>query len=259
MRAKTRNNPISGAGYVLQGLTLIRQKGVKRYVVIPLLINILLFVVAILLFAAQLPLLMGWLVQMLPAWLVWLSWLSVPLFVIVSALLVLLSFTVVGNIIAAPFNSRLAEVVEERLTVQTPGPPEGWRRLPGNVLHGLYSEIQKLVYFTVRAIPLLIIMVIPGLNLVSPVLWLLFSSWVLALEYADYPMANHGIGFRRQRQLLQKRRFLALGYGGMLTLVLLVPGLNLFLIPAGVAGATAMWVEQLSGAVYRGEDKSPSS
>ena len=41
----SRNNPISGAGYFFRGLSLITQKGVKRYVVIPLLINILLLVI----------------------------------------------------------------------------------------------------------------------------------------------------------------------------------------------------------------------
>lgn len=71
MAETTRNNPISGAAYFFRGLSLITRKGVKRYVAIPLLINILLFVAAIFLVVAQLPLLMGWVVQTLPLWLAW--------------------------------------------------------------------------------------------------------------------------------------------------------------------------------------------
>ncbi len=256
MATTPRNNPVSGAGYFFKGLSLIAQKGVKRYVAIPLLINILLFVTAIYVAAAQLPLLMGWVVQMLPVWLVWLSWLLIPLFMVVTSLTVFLSFTIIGNLIAAPFNSRLSERVEEKLTGQVPTIPGGWYGVIRDLLGGFYSEIQKLVYFGFRAIPLLILLLIPGLNLLAPVLWLLFSSWMLALEFSDYPMANHGLSFRRQRQVMSSRRVLCLGYGGMLTLALLVPGLNLLLIPAGVAGATAMWVEQLSVAADMDGDES---
>ena len=246
MNVKARNNPVSGAGYFFRGLSLITQKGVKRYVVIPLLINILLFAIAIYLVFAQLPLLLAWIAQVLPPWLIWLSWLLIPLFVIATTLAVLLSFTVIGNLIAAPFNGRLAEAVEEKLTGKAPATSGNLNGLVRDVFGGLYSEIQKLAYFGLRAIPLLILLVIPGLSLLGSVLWPLFSSWMLALEYTDYPSSNHGLDFRSQRQLMRKKRLLGLGYGGMMTLALLVPGLNLLLIPAGVAGATAMWVEQLS-------------
>jgi len=256
MSASTRNNPITGGVYFFKGLSLITQKGVKRYVVIPLIINILLFVTAIYIAALQLPLLMAWVVSMLPTWLIWLSWLLIPLFIIISILMLLLSFTLIGNLIATPFNSRLAEVIEQKMTGQAPVTPGGVHGFISSIISGLYSELQKLIYIGLRAIPLLVLLLIPGLNLVALALWLVFSSWVLAMEYADYPMANHGLGFSRQRRLMQKRRFLFLGYGGILTLALLVPGLNLLLIPAGVAGATAMWVEQLSA--NAGEDVSTS-
>jgi len=244
----TRNNPFTGAGYFFKGLRLITQKGVKRYVAIPLLINILLFGGAIYFGAAQLGLLMDWLEQKLPGWLDWLSWLLIPLFVIVVVLVVFFGFAILGNLVAAPFNGLLAEVLERKLTGREIDAAGGWKRMVKDLFASIASELRKLAYFAVRAIPLLILMLIPGINLVASVLWLLFAAWMLTVEYADYPMANHGLTFPRQREILRKRRFLSLGYGGMLTVALMVPGLNFLLIPAGVAGATAMWVEQLSTA-----------
>ena len=38
------SNPVTGAGYVMRGLSLIGKPGVKRYVIIPLLINTLIFI-----------------------------------------------------------------------------------------------------------------------------------------------------------------------------------------------------------------------
>ncbi len=250
---RTRNNPFSGTGYFLKGLSLIKQEGVKRYVAIPLLINVALFATAIYLASVYLGVLMGWVAEALPVWLGWLSWLLVPLFVIAAVLIVFFGFAVVGNLIAAPFNGLLAEAVEMKLRGHPIDSGGGWKKLAKDFFASLASELRKLVYFAVRAVPLLILLLIPGVNIIASVLWLLLTAWMLAVEYADYPMANHGLTFPRQRKILASRRYLTLGFGGVMTLVLMVPFLNFLLIPAGVAGATAMWVDQLSHAAEDGK------
>ena len=68
-----------GMEYFFSGFKLISQKGLKRFVLIPLLINILLF-------GSSLFFLFGWLsdgfnavTAMLPEWLSWLEWLMWPI------------------------------------------------------------------------------------------------------------------------------------------------------------------------------------
>ena len=245
---RAQNNPFSGMGYFLRGLALIKQRGVKRYVAIPLLINVVLFAGAIYYGSTQLGQLMAWLEEKLPGWLDWLSWLLLPLFVVAVVLTAFFGFAVIGNLIAAPFNGLLAEAVEMKLRGQPLESGGGWKKLAREFFSSLASELRKLLYFSIRAVPLLILMLVPGVNIIATGLWLLFSAWMLAVEYADYPMANHGLTFPRQRRLLASRRFLTLGFGGAMTVVLMIPFLNFLLIPAGVAGATAMWVDQLSHA-----------
>ncbi len=50
-------------------------------------------------------------------------------------------------------------------------------------------EWQKLARYLPRAIVLLLLYFIPGVGqTVAPVLWFLFSAWMLAIQYCDYPL-----------------------------------------------------------------------
>jgi CysZ protein len=103
-----------------------------------------------------------------------------------------------------------------------------------------------LAYFILWTIPLLVLFFIPGINAIAPLLWAAFSAWMLALQYVDYPMGNHNILFREQRRILARRRWLALGFGGAVLVITMVPIVNFLAMPAAVIGATLMWVEQFT-------------
>ena len=234
---------LRGAAYLLEGMHLVRQPGLRRYVLIPLLINLLLFG-GLLYFA------FGWvgglvelLLGYLPGYLDWLGYLLWPLFALVGVLLVFFGFSLLANLIGAPFNDLLAAAVARHLTGQSQAEGD-WltllRELPSNLL----SELRKLLYFLLRAIPLGILFLIPGLNLAAPFLWALFGAWMLALEYLAYPMENRGLRFAQQRHWLRAHRGLSLGFGAATLLATLVPLVNFLVMPVAVAGATAMWVKE---------------
>jgi len=233
----------SGARYVARGFGLITQRGIRRYVIIPLLINFSLFGAAIWFGASQFEAFLDWL---LPAWLEWARWILWPLFAVTALLVVFYTFTLIANLVGAPFNGLLAERLEARLTGQTL-PPQSWAHIFRAGITAILNELRKLGYVLVRAIPLLILFLIPGLNIFAPFAWLAFSAWMLALEYADAPMGNHDLTFHDGRRLLGENKPLALGFGGAVLLMTSVPVLNFFVMPVGVAGATAMWVERLQG------------
>ncbi|MBU0498751.1 MAG: sulfate transporter CysZ [Gammaproteobacteria bacterium] len=230
--------PLSGFGCALAGLRLVLKPELRHFVLIPFLINLLVFSGLIWLGLTQFEGLMGWL---LPAegWFSYLRWLLWPLFALAAVLIVFYSFTAFANLIAAPFNALLAEKVEIHLTGRRP-PQNGplWKE----ALPSLLSELRKMLYFLLRAIPLLILFLIPGVNLAAPFLWLLFNAWFLALEYGGYPMGNHGIRFSDQLRRLKAQRLNSLGFGAGVTLLMLIPLLNFLAMPAAVAGATLLWV-----------------
>lgn len=245
--------PITGAGYLLRGFKLLGEPGLKRFVAVPLLVNIVVFALLLWLAIGQFGALIDYLMPQLPDWLAWLAWILWAAFGLVAAVLVFFTFSVVANLIAAPFNSLLAEAVERHLTGQSPPGGEGLKAALKETPTALLDELRKLLYYAKWAIPLLILFLIPVVNLLAPFLWALFSAWMLAVEYGDYPMGNHGMKGVQQRQTLGQRRFLSLGFGGLTMLTTMVPLLNFLVMPAAVAGATAMWVERLSGEARRPE------
>jgi CysZ protein len=231
----------SGARYVVRGFRLITLRGIRRYVIIPLLINFILFGAAIWFGASRFEAFLDWL---LPAWLEWARWILWPLFAVTALLVVFYTFTLIANLVGAPFNGLLAEKLEARLTGQTL-PPQSWAHVFRAGVSAILNELRKFRYLIVRTIPLLILFLIPGLNIFAPFAWLAFSAWMLALEYADAPMGNHNLTFHDGRRRLSEHKPLALGFGSAVLLMTSVPVLNFFAMPIGVAGATAMWVERL--------------
>jgi CysZ protein len=241
------SNPFAGISYFFQGLRLIVQPGLRRYVLIPLLINIILFGGLIWFGASQFDVLMNWLMPELPEWLQWAEWLLWAVFGISALLIAFFTFSLLANIVAAPFNGLLAEAVEIHLTGETMDSAGGWQKMLRELLPTLIDELRKLGYLLVWSLPFLLLFVIPVINLIAPFTWLAFSAWMLTVEYADYPMGNHGLRSDEQKRRLGEKRFLSLGFGGMVTLATMIPVANFLVMPVAVAGATAMWVKQFKG------------
>jgi CysZ protein len=237
--------PFVGAAYLLRGLELVARPGLRRFVALPLAINVAVFALLLWVAVGEFNALVDYLTPQLPQWLAWLAWLLWALFAATAAVLVFFTFSVVANLIAAPFNGLLAEAVERHLTGRAPPGGDGLKAALKEAPAALLDELRKLGYFAKWAVPLLILFVIPGLNLVAPILWGLFSAWMLAVEYGDYPMGNHGLKGAEQRQRLNGSGLMALGFGGMTLLATMIPVVNFLVMPAAVAGATAMWVERL--------------
>lgn len=230
-----------GFKFLLSGFKLILKPGVRLYVIIPLLINTLLFATVIVYGANALNDLIDNLIAHWQ-WLEWLTWLLWPIFVIVALTIVFFCFSIIANLIGAPFNGFLAEAVEQTLTGE---PIKNTNNIP--VLQvikvSIKSEFQKFLYFLIRALPLLILFIIPMVNVAAPLIWFLFSSWMLAIEYADYPMGNHDILFQEQRKKLAANKQLAFGFGAGAMVLTLIPIVNFLVMPVAVAGATRMYVE----------------
>jgi CysZ protein len=247
-------NPVSGAGYLLQGMRLIARPGLRRFVLVPLLINVAVFSAAIWYGMSRFDQLIAWIeskIPALPAWLAWLEqgleWILWPLFVLLVVILVFYGFTLVANLIAAPFNGLLAEKVELLLTGQPLDSGGGFKQALVELVPTLIGEVRKVLYTLLWAIPFLILAFV--LPVIGPIIWFLFTAWTLALEYSDFPMANHGLKFREMRRRLRGRPVLSLGFGAATAGLTMVPVVNFIAMPSAVAGATAMWVKELDTGV----------
>ena len=230
-----------GFKFLLSGFGLILKPGIRLYVIVPLLINTLLFSLVIIYGASSL----NDLIKQLTShweWLEWLTWLLWPIFLIVSLTIVFFCFSIIANLIGAPFNGLLAAAVERKL-IDEATHEENNIPLMQMIVMAIKSECQKFLYFIIRALPLLLLFIIPMVNVAAPLIWFLFSAWMLSLEYSDYPMGNHDILFQDQRKKLAANRQLALGFGGGVMLLTMIPVINFLAMPVAVAGATRMYIE----------------
>jgi CysZ protein len=109
----------------------------------------------------------------------------------------------------------------------------------------LSAEIKRAGYLLRLALPLLILSIIPGINVIAPFLWALFGAWGMALEYMAYPLENAGVLFTEQKQLVKSIRWGALSFGGIAAMGLAIPILNIIVAPAAVIGAT-VYVNDMS-------------
>lgn len=237
------SNPLKGAMYLFTGLKLIFKPGVRGYVAMPLAINVLLFGALIWFGAQQFGDFLHWLMSGVPQWLQWLSWLLWVVFAIAGLLILFFTFSLLANIVSAPFNGLLAEAVEIYLTGKKPQSATKGNFLL-SIVPAIIDELKKTGYFLLWAIPFLILFLIPVVNVAAPVIWFIFTAWMLMLEYTDYPMGNHDIGFASQRKTVGRKRFLNLGFGSAVSVATMTPVLNFMVMPAAVAGATALWVDQ---------------
>lgn len=238
-----------GARCLQRGFSLIRQPGLRRYALVPILINIVVYLLLGWILLTQFS---GWLEQdsFLAGWQdVWLvRVLTSTLQFLLGAGLVLLSlytFTLFANLIGAPFNGLLAEKVEAKLRGDISTSDGSLGAVLKSVPKALWSELRKWVYVLLWLIPIGVLHLIPGLQFIAPLILILFGAWVFVLEYLDYPMGNHGFGFAEVRRFARHHRLGSLGFGAAAALMTMIPILNLIVMPVAVAGATAFYVDKL--------------
>ena len=233
--------------YFFEGFKLIQTKGLKRFVFIPLMVNLLLFALALYFLFGQISDGIVWVVNLIPDW-QWLSWLKQglafiiwPIAVITILLVFGLIFGTLANWIAAPFNGLLAEKVERHLTGQSLG-DSGLMDIVKDIPRTFGREFAKLGYYLPRAIGFLLLFFL--LPLIGQILWFLFSAWMMAIQYCDYPFDNHKIPFSRMRHALRQRQSQCYSFGITVSVFSLIPIVNFLVMPVAVCGATAMWVAE---------------
>ncbi len=239
-------NLLKGARYLLTGFELMNQKGIRHLSYFPMAINAVLFSVAIWVGYGHFDV---WLDSLIPTWLPeWIiaaiMWLIIPIFTALILIIVFFSFSIFANFLASPFNAPLAEAVEKKLNGIPPS-SLSWQQLIKDTPSALWNELKKIKYFLNLLIPLFILSLVPLLNILAPILWILFSGWILTLEYHNYPMSNHHLDINEQHKALKTEPGLTLGFGLATLAITMIPILNFFVIPAAICGATALYLEKL--------------
>ncbi|MEZ9545500.1 MULTISPECIES: sulfate transporter CysZ [Vibrio] len=243
--------PRSGFGYFIFGIKIALSPSIRKFVLMPLIANVLLVGGALFYIFSNLNTwIEGW-IGALPSFLSWLSYILWPLLVLTILATFSYFFSTLANFIAAPFNGLLAEKVEELLSGKKVN-DDGLLDVLKDTPRILAREWRKLVYVLPKAIGLFLLLLIPALGqTVAPFLWFIFTAWMLAIQYADYPFDNHKIKFDDMRNNLKQKQGKSYSFGALVSVFTTIPILNLIVMPVAVCGATAMWVAEFKDQALR--------
>lgn len=242
------NRLASGPRYFWRGVRLLTHPALRLYVLIPLLINSLLFALLSIVLvnylgqqdldAWHLPAWLGFLEDMFD----WVAWLLLgAIALVVYGYL----FNIITNILSAPFYSLLAQRTETLLSAQAPP----FRSVTRVIVGSIRRELQKLVYFIIRSVFVLLVMLLLSTlgraGVLAPLFGIAWVAWSMVVQYADYPAQVHRSDFRRVRKKLRRQRFSSMGFGATVTFFSLLPGINILVAPAAVTGGTLFWLNEL--------------
>lgn len=237
-----------GADYLMRGARLLGNRQLRPFVIIPLLINTVIFASLLWLGVNAMSETLDRWIAAIPDWLSFLRWLVWPIVYIAMALVSGYLFTAIAILLASPFMGLLAEKTEELITGQPVAGPAGLAGALALFPRAIFRELRKFAYYLPLLLMVLLASIIPVINALAPMLWFLLGAWMMGVQYVDYPMDNHQRSFADVKTALRKRRMTSLGFGGLVALVSGVPILNFFVVPAAVCGATVFWCEEISPA-----------
>jgi CysZ protein len=247
---------LRGLYYPIEGLGFIRQHRLWGMAAIPTIVNILLFVIVV---AVTLWLVVPWLtglestLQPASSEGIWASllgvlakvltvvlWILVPLAIlIIGAGIIVL----VGQAVASPFLDLLSEKVET-IVLGTEPAPATVARTVRSIVVACADVVWTLVFFLAVNIPLLLINFIPVLGAVlNAALSFGFAALLLSQEFVGLSLARQLVSYPARWRVVWANRWEGLGFGCTTMLLLLVPGLNLILLPLASVGGTLLYCD----------------
>lgn len=227
------------------GHFLIGHPRLYLYVLVPFLINVVVFSLAVWLGLHFFDTTVESMIPVGDEWywsvLYYLLWL-VAVFVV--ALLVFFLFAIVGNLIASPFNDILSEKTEIILTGRERNEPFVLRTFLRDSLHTFLDELLKISAYVGGMLGLFILSFLPA---VGPALFtllsILWTALFLVVDYTGYVFSRHKLLFKDQRHFISRHKLASVGFGTGALCLLAIPFLQFFTIPLGVIGAVHFWFD----------------
>lgn len=228
---------------------LLVQRGLKRFAILPLLANIVLYALAL-----------GVLFWLIGRWQIgevewdfwwafgrWLSalvnWLRGGLKILVAVVAVMISFftfTAVGMVLASPLNDILSEKVEAVQAGRLKQLDMPFRFTARATMLSVVDSLGNLVkqlFWTVVALPFLLVPVIGFIPLFA------VGAYFSGFGFLDSAMARNFLRPRHKRLLAKKDFWRIIGLGAAMQVLFFVPLAGLLLLPVGVTAGTLVYCE----------------
>jgi CysZ protein len=174
-----------------------------------------------------------------------LYWAFFAFFMLFVLTFFIFTFTIVGSVLLAPFNSVIAKRTYKILSLSagaraTGGITGGSAGLLGSAYDSIKLELKKLVLIFIPIFALYVLGIFfPPLAVVA----LFMGFLAVTFEYTDYIMEERNMAIRDRVKMLLSNPVQSLSFGFVASIMVSVPVLGLVCIPSSVAGATMLFIE----------------
>lgn len=194
-----------------------------------------------------------WLIGTLGNWIgvntpgasIWIQFLHIVLLVFGFLLLLFvcyLLFTILGNLVTAPFNEEISQRVEEIVAKDVTGHKMGFWE---DAYISIKGEAEKLLFYLFFLFLILLLNLIPVIgNVTSAIIGMVFSFFYNALDFLDYPMTRKKMKFRQKLRVTRSGKLLTYGFGCSAFLLMFLPIVNVFMKPILVVAGTSLYYEK---------------
>ncbi len=156
----------------------------------------------------------------------------------VFALILIITFTAVGLVIAGPFLEVISQKVDEIRLGRDPSPESS---MVADIVKSLLGQIKKIIFFFLIQGLCLLVYLIPVFGQIGgAAVQLVVSFFFLAWEFWDFPMDRRKMTFAEKKKFLSDYKYTAVAFGAVCFVYILVPLLNFVMMPMSVAGATIL-------------------
>jgi len=161
-----------------------------------------------------------------------LAWL-LSLFAILLALAVgVVSFVTLGSIAVAPWLDELYVRVGRLNGVELEAKVLPWWKSIGN---SMWNSVMPLATFIPLAALAAVFLLVPIYGTIAATaVWSYASLKLLSFEFMDTPASFSGWKWPQRKAQVDENKWFYMGFSGVAMLLLVVPGLNLFVLPAAV-------------------------
>lgn len=247
---------LQGFRYFFKGMRILATKGLRRYIVLPFLINVLIMGTGLWFgFGMARDWTSAMTASYLPDWLQWLTYLVDPIIFICFLVIIFYTFTLFALTLGAPFYSILSEKVQTIYYNNEPFSSKmSVKETIKDIPHLVFLELRKLMYRIPFMIVSIILMFIPVIGQAGAII---LTSWCNAIDYTSYGYENNRYSLKVSRKNLTENKLLCISFGCTVWAALLIPFINLVMIPVAVAGGTMLWYEKLKPALPASGDDFP--
>lgn len=225
--------------WLLFGFSQLHTPGIKRYVYMPILINIIVFALLYSFAGHYWHELTNYLLGFLPHWLHWLAWLMWIIFIVLAMVLLGTCFTAFALLIGSPFYGMLAE--KTQLHLGKPLPETGWQHIFSSLPSTLMTQIKIMLMYAIPMLIALCFSLIPMLHIIVTIVCFLLGAKLQFMQNMNLVFENNHLDYSKLKTFYRNHHIQGLSFGSGVMLLMMIPVVNWFVLPAAVIGTTAWY------------------